>query len=209
MMQKCSNVKCVMWQRLWIFVPRTGQAEWAANMPTTSLIMQQHGEMLQCYSLICINKPLGLQWCMGLKAWLRGRENAQQIKFKAVTQPKRYPLTCTAFTGGSLRTSAWAQIPVDRCLRRGQHPIVTEGGCRCRQGLAAQSCTWLVHGIGVGHRHRHVHGEVLLGQCCRLQRQRHRHSHTNTQNVRADVLFEAATTRGKNRGFALSERYIR
>lgn len=82
---------------------------------------------------------------------------------------KSSALTCAAFAGGSLRTSARAQVPVDRCLRRGQHPIVAEGGGGCCQGLATQSCTWLVHGVGVGHRHGHVHGEVLLGQRCRLQ----------------------------------------
>lgn len=97
----------------------------------------------------------------------RSKCTANKIKSDEAAK-KSNPLTCAAFTGGSLRTSAWAQIPVDRCLRRGQHPIVTEGGCSCCQGLAAQSCTWLVHGIGIGYWHSHVHGEVLLGQCCRL-----------------------------------------
>lgn len=79
------------------------------------------------------------------------------------------PLTCAACTGGPLRASTWAHIPVQRCLWRGQHPTVTEGGCGCCQGLATKSPSRLVHGIRIGYRHCHVHGEVLLRQCCGLQ----------------------------------------
>lgn len=152
-----------------IFVSITGQAEWATSTPITSLIMQQRGEILQRYSLSLHKQTTCPPVIYGYESLTGRRSKCTVNKIKSEEAGKKsYPLTCAAFTGGSLRTSAWAQIPVDRCLRRGQHPIVTEGGCSCCQGLAAQSCTWLVHGIGVGYRHGHVHGEVLLGQGCRL-----------------------------------------
>lgn len=104
-----------------------------------------------------------------------------------ITKPSLEPLacllTCTARAGGPLRASVGAHVPVQRGLWRGQHPAVAQGGGGRCQGLAAQSPSWLVHGVGIGHRHRHMHGEVLLRQCCGLQegRQTHADIYTHTQ----------------------------
>lgn len=157
------------WQQVSRFVPITGQAVWSRNVPITSLSMQQRGEILQWCSLSLQKQTTFPPVIYGYES-LTGRRRSKFTVNKIKRDEKSYPLTCAAFTGGPLRTTACAQIPVDRCLRRGQHPIVAEGGCSCCQGLASQSCTWLVHGIGIGYRHSHVHGEVLLGQCCRLKK---------------------------------------
>lgn len=118
-------------------------------------------------------------------------------------------LTCT---GGPLGSSTWAHIPVQRGLWRGQHPTVTQGGCSCCQGLAAQSPSWLVHGIRIGHRHCHMHGEVLLRQCCGLHEgDKHTHifTHKHTQNPRSgdesvgSVVVMASLTVNNPWGFAL------
>lgn len=99
-------------------------------------------------------------------------------------------LTCVACTGLSLGASTRANIPVQRSLWGGQQPAVTERGCGCCQGLAAQSPSWLVHGIRVGYRHCHMHGEVLLRQCCRLQGG-DKHTHTVCTHIKSRLDDES------------------